>query len=955
MSGITTGIGLISGIDTSSLIEQLLSIEARPKQLAQQRVVNLKLFQTSYLDLSSRMRSLETAAAAFRTAGSVFNSKLATSSLSDTLRATATSATPEGSYSFVVDRLVTTQQALSRGFSDRDTVPFGASSFTFEGEQGKLETDQLLADLNAGTGVRRGTLEITQGGNTASVDLTKAATIREVVDAINDAEDVDVTATIRDGALVLTSGAGEFTVASADGSADIAGDLGIAGSSTGGSLTGSTLTGLSGVTLLRQLNDGNGVYVGTDSGIDRYDFKISVGGTEVNINIGAIFEEVTEDGETTIKQTSPAVNNMAGVLSRINDAMDNAGFGEVNVAIDGQRLRLTDSMSREIVVTEKNANTTTAADLGLLGTGATGSIGGQRLLAGMGTVLLRNLNGGAGISGDRQIDFTSRDGTVFSVDLTSAQTVEDVMDLINNDPGNAGRLKVSLNEAGSGLALTDTTGGGGNLIVAGDSATSLGFATEALGVASDTIGGTSLQRKYVSMGTKLNDLARNGTLGTGTIRLTDGNGASTTVNIGTDSKTVFDLISEVNSLTSSAGVNIELAINDNGDGLVFRERSGQPAGTQAIRIEDVDGGVAAALKLAGTGGTPGEPGAVNQIMASQEVTVTFDENDTLDDAITKINGAGAGVRATIINDGSSVSPFRLSLVSENSGRGGRFTLDTGGFDLGLESLEAGEDARVFFGSTDPSRAVLLTSSDNTLDSVVSGLTLDLVSASANPVTITVSRDTETLEKTIETFITAYNAVMTRIDGLTGYDAETERRGALLGDSTTNGLRSRLSSTALGQALNVSGDFRRLTDVGLKFATGGKLEFDRDRFRAALAEDPEAVKEVFAARDLVAPNLTTDLGNGVTVSNPDAREGFSKLGVIFRVEELVKEYINSVDGVFKRRDTTLKAQIDAQESRVVSFDRQLERRRAQLSQQFLAMEQALLQLQGQQSALTSLGG
>ena len=50
MGGITLGTGIFSGIDTRSLIEQLIAIESRPKQLAQRRLLNLQGQQAALLD-----------------------------------------------------------------------------------------------------------------------------------------------------------------------------------------------------------------------------------------------------------------------------------------------------------------------------------------------------------------------------------------------------------------------------------------------------------------------------------------------------------------------------------------------------------------------------------------------------------------------------------------------------------------------------------------------------------------------------------------------------------------------------------------------------------------------------------------------------------------------------------------------------------------------------------------
>src|SRR3954467_14389630 len=175
MSGITSGTGIFSGIDSKSLIDQLLAIEARPKTLAQQRVLQLKTQQAAYLDLNAKISALKSAAAAFRT-GSLFQSNRATSSNNDVLSATASPTAIPGSYTFVVDRLVSTQQLISRGFADASSTGGNAGTFTFEPAAPRLDRETSLADLNAGDGVSRGKIVISDStGRNTTVDLTRAA------------------------------------------------------------------------------------------------------------------------------------------------------------------------------------------------------------------------------------------------------------------------------------------------------------------------------------------------------------------------------------------------------------------------------------------------------------------------------------------------------------------------------------------------------------------------------------------------------------------------------------------------------------------------------------------------------------------------------------------------------------------------------------------------------------
>ena len=54
---ITSGIGLVSGIDTVSLIEQLLSIDSQAKIPIFQRIGSLNASKTALLDVNARVLS----------------------------------------------------------------------------------------------------------------------------------------------------------------------------------------------------------------------------------------------------------------------------------------------------------------------------------------------------------------------------------------------------------------------------------------------------------------------------------------------------------------------------------------------------------------------------------------------------------------------------------------------------------------------------------------------------------------------------------------------------------------------------------------------------------------------------------------------------------------------------------------------------------------------------------
>ncbi len=955
MSGITSSVGLFSGIDSASLIESLLAVESRPKILVQQRIAQLQLQQSGFLDINGRLNSLRSAAASLRT-DDIFNTTSAGTSDEDVLTASAGPRSTVGSYSFIVDRLVSTRQLLSRGFADRDTTALNAGSFSFESVAARLDRDVSLSALNGGDGVERGEIRITDSdGSSANIDLSKAATVNDVLDAINNAEDINVTASIRDGRFILTdNNGGNVAIAERNGGTTAA-SLGLTGSATG-ELAGANVFYLAQSSSLASLNDGNGIFIRQQAGTGVYDFTITVndgsGDTAIRVNLGEVQEEQTNEGETEFVTLEGAVGTLEGALDRINNALADEGVTNLTAQIsaDGNSIELVNPTGLDVTVTEFSDGTT-ARDLGLTvdQTSSDTTIEGSRILAGLGSTLLRNLNGGSGVAGDGSLSITARDGSVFNFSLDLDSTSDDLLAQIEAATG--GAITGSLSEAGTGIVLNDTTAGSGNLIITGttgqDTAESLGISTGPTGVASSTLSSGNLQQAYVTLGTSLDALNGGKGLGTGEFRITDSSGQSQTVRIGDDTTNVRQLLNAINS----RGLSVQARINSNGDGIELYDTN--TSGTQTIKVEDVSGVVAKSLNIAGESESAG---ANNVIDGSYETTIEFDPTDTLQDVAEKINAVQPGATATVINDGSGANAFRLSITSTSSGTAGRFVIDTNGFDLGLDTLDEGNDARVFFGSSDPAKAVLLSSSSNTLDGVIDGTSIDLKGTSTDPVTLNIQRDTAGIEAKVNEFLDAFNGVIERIDFQTRFDSETNARGSLLGDSTAQRLRQNLFSAIQAPGQGLTGQFTSLVEVGVTIGSGGTLSLDSAKFREALEADPEAVEALFVARELEEGTagqtpIFNEAGEQVgTVTDPEATLGFTRQGVAGILEELADSYINSVDGILTNRTNSLRDQIDLQEGRIEAFDVRLENRREVLSRQFLAMERAIGALQTQQASL-----
>ena len=571
----------------------------------------------------------------------------------------------------------------------------------------------------------------------------------------------------------------------------------------------------------------------------------------------------------------------------------------------------------------------------------------------MQSTMIRGLQGGTATRNDGVLNFQLRSGAQFNLTLNPDATIHDALRAIEDASVSGGqkRVRATLDSRGTGIVITDLSGGTGNLIITGtedsDAAAALGISTGPAGKASAEVSSGNLQRQYVSRATMLSSLNNGKGIGTGVMRITDSTGATSSLTIGDSVRTIGDMIDFINS----RGLKISAQINANGDGIEIREAlgPGETAGSVRLKVEDTSGAVAKNLNILGS--APGTEGQ-NAINGTFERTITFSAADTLQQIADKINSAKAGVTASIVRDGSGAAPFRLSLTSGASGTAGRFVIDSGNIDLGLTTIDAGRDARVFYGSTDAASGIAVTSSTNTIDNVLQGVKIDLKSVSATPVSLSVVSDTGAIETAVNVFVTTFNTVIERIAAQTSYDKDSNRKGPLLGDSTTIEMRNSLFSVVQGRALGATGSYSRLTDIGVTIGAGGRITLDSGKLRQALADDPESVESLFTAR-VQSEDTTLVITEGITARNPNAGNSFTTLGVMGQVEQLAKKYIDGTDSILGGRDQQLRQQVTQQQSRIAAIDTRIASRRLILERQFQAMERAIGQMQNQQSALASM--
>src|SRR5581483_9361800 len=96
------------------------------------------------------------------------------------------------------------QRLVSAGFASANST-VGAGTITIK-QGGSVATQTSLAQLNGGAGVAAGTIRITSGnGTSATVNLSTAQSLSDVVADINNTAGIGVTAALTSQGLQLTN------------------------------------------------------------------------------------------------------------------------------------------------------------------------------------------------------------------------------------------------------------------------------------------------------------------------------------------------------------------------------------------------------------------------------------------------------------------------------------------------------------------------------------------------------------------------------------------------------------------------------------------------------------------------------------------------------------------------------------------------------------------------------
>ena len=305
-----------------------------------------------------------------------------------------------------------------------------------------------------------------------------------------------------------------------------------------------------------------------------------------------------------------------------------------------------------------------------------------------------------------------------------------------------------------------------------------------------------------------------------------------------------------------------------------------------------------------------------------DTEITIDAGSTLADIAQAINDSDAEVSATIINDGSGSTPYRLVITADNAGDS---VAVSGTSAILFTQAQAGAEAHILVdGSID------IYNSSNTFTNMLPGVTLTLNKANTvgESTNLSVNVDTDGVKTKIETLVAKYNEAMTFISEQS--DASWGRDQGLL--STKRRLQNLLVTKIEG-----TGSFNYLTELGLSTdQKTGTLSIDSATLTAAIEEDLESVEKLLVGE------------SGVE-------------GIASQFSTYLADITDSINGLLASRKSTTDNSIRRIDNNIANMEARLEKRESTLRAQFTALEElvSVMNAQGdylsQQFSLLNLTG
>ena len=363
-------------------------------------------------------------------------------------------------------------------------------------------------------------------------------------------------------------------------------------------------------------------------------------------------------------------------------------------------------------------------------------------------------------------------------------------------------------------------------------------------------------------------------------------------------------------------------------------------------------------------------------------TVTIDDVTTkkVSDLIAAINKSGAGVTASLASDG------QLTVASDDKTTNVVFGVSSSATDAAsangrslLNGLNFVSGAELTAGTYGASTAG--TSATATIDGkkytsdtgkvMVGGVTYTLNAMGAT--TVSVSQDTDTLVKNVQSFVDDYNKMIDALntkyyekqysdygvltksqegamtqDQITKWN-EKAKSGLLYHDQTLGKIISSMRQALYTPVDSVTSNYNTMMSIGISSSTDqGHIKLDTDKLKKALAADPDCVRQLFASTG----DVTKTNADGTTTTTTE----YDSEGVLNRISDALYTNLKTMksyagNSTETSDGSTLGTLIETLKTKMSDFKTQMDAYEEALYDKYDAMETAIQRLGTQLGYIT----
>ncbi|GJL74417.1 flagellar filament capping protein FliD [Nitrosomonas sp.] len=259
---------------------------------------------------------------------------------------------------------------------------------------------------------------------------------------------------------------------------------------------------------------------------------------------------------------------------------------------------------------------------------------------------------------------------------------------------------------------------------------------------------------------------------------------------------------------------------------------------------------------------------LNPEKAAQSITIT-PANSSLAGIRDAINQSDTGISASIINDGSG---DRLVIASKDTGLSNALKItvsDDDGNNLDNAGLSQFAYDASIGGTANLSETVAasnatmiidgipISKASNKITDAIEGVTFNLLKADlGTTTTLNIARDTASIEKSISSFVKAYNDLNQTITDLSKYNVDTKQASILTGDFTVRSLQNQLRNALSDPLKTAGGGLSILSEVGVSFQDDGSLKLDSSKLSEIVNDSSKDISTLFASVGKTSDSLVS---------------------------------------------------------------------------------------------------